>query len=66
MLITKVHALAQGYSGIRLETIERIRWHIENDVLPVVPEKGSCGCLRRSGSSCSFVFAFDRFGTGYL
>ena len=43
MLITKVHALAQGYSGIRLETIERIRWHIENDVLPVVPEKGSVG-----------------------
>jgi histidine ammonia-lyase len=35
----QVHALAQGYSGIRLETIERIRWHIENDVLPVVPEK---------------------------
>src|SRR6478735_1362747 len=43
MLITKVHALAQGYSGIRLETIERIRWHIENDVLPVAPEKGSVG-----------------------
>ena len=43
MLITKVHALAQGFSGIRLETIERILWHIENDVIPVVPEKGSVG-----------------------
>jgi histidine ammonia-lyase len=43
MLITKVHALAQGYSGVRLETIERILWHIENDVMPVVPEKGSVG-----------------------
>ncbi|HEY7161943.1 MAG TPA: aromatic amino acid ammonia-lyase, partial [Acidobacteriota bacterium] len=43
MLVTKVHALAQGYSGVRLETIERICWHIENDVLPVVPEKGSVG-----------------------
>src|SRR5436190_8417066 len=43
MLITKVHALAQGYSGIRPETIERICWHIENDVMPVVPEKGSVG-----------------------
>src|SRR3954454_587731 len=41
MLITKVHALAQGYSGIRPETIDRICWHVENDVLPVVPEKGS-------------------------
>ena len=43
MLITKVHALAQGYSGIRPETIERILWFIENDVIPVVPEKGSVG-----------------------
>ena len=43
MLITKVHALTQGYSGVRLETIERICWHIGNDVLPVVPEKGSVG-----------------------
>jgi histidine ammonia-lyase len=43
MLITKVHALAQGYSGVRLETLERILWHIENDVMPVVPEKGSVG-----------------------
>jgi histidine ammonia-lyase len=39
MLIAKVHALAQGYSGVRRETIERICWHIENDVCPVVPEK---------------------------
>ncbi len=43
MLITKVHALAQGYSGIQLATLERIIWHIENDVIPVVPEKGSVG-----------------------
>ena len=43
MLITKVHALAQGYSGVRLETLERICWHIENEVLPIVPEKGSVG-----------------------
>src|SRR6186713_718870 len=43
MMITKVHALAQGYSGIQLSTIERIIWHIENDLIPVVPEKGSVG-----------------------
>lgn len=43
MLITKVHALAQGYSGVQLQTLERIIWHIENDVIPVVPEKGSVG-----------------------
>ena len=43
MLITKVHALAQGYSGVQLQTLERIIWHIENDVIPLVPEKGSVG-----------------------
>ena len=43
MLITKVQALAQGYSGIRLLVLERIIWHIDHNVIPVVPEKGSVG-----------------------
>ncbi|MFI5155195.1 MAG: histidine ammonia-lyase [Chitinophagales bacterium] len=43
MLVTKLHSLAQGYSGIRLETLERIVWHIDNNILPIVPEKGSVG-----------------------
>lgn len=43
MLITKLHSLAKGYSGIRLETLKRILWHIEQDVIPLVPEKGSVG-----------------------
>ena len=43
MLILKVHALAQGYSGISLEVMERILWHIEKDIIPVVPEQGSVG-----------------------
>lgn len=43
MLICKVHALCQGYSGIRLEVINRILFFIENDLVPVVPEQGSVG-----------------------
>jgi histidine ammonia-lyase len=43
MLITKVHALAKGFSGVQLETLNRIIWHIDNDIIPVVPEKGSVG-----------------------
>ncbi len=43
MLVLKVHALSKGYSGIRLETVERIIWHIENDVIPKVPSQGSVG-----------------------
>lgn len=43
MLITKVQALAKGYSGVQLTTLERIVWHIDNDIIPIVPEKGSVG-----------------------
>ena len=43
MLLTKVHALAQGYSGIQTATIERILWMFENDIVPLVPAKGSVG-----------------------
>jgi len=43
MMICKVHALCQGFSGIRLDVVERIIYFIENDLLPVVPEQGSVG-----------------------
>ncbi len=43
MMICKVHALCQGYSGVRLVLIERILFFIENNLLPVVPEQGSVG-----------------------
>lgn len=43
MMICKVHALCRGFSGIRLEVIERILYCIENELLPVVPEQGSVG-----------------------
>jgi histidine ammonia-lyase len=43
MLITKVHALSQGFSGIRLDVVERMLAFIELDLIPVVPEQGSVG-----------------------
>lgn len=43
MLITKVQALSKGFSGVQLETLHRILWHINNNIIPVVPEKGSVG-----------------------
>ncbi|GAA4238129.1 histidine ammonia-lyase [Postechiella marina] len=43
MMICKVHALSQGFSGVRLELIERILYFINNNLLPVVPEQGSVG-----------------------
>ncbi len=43
MLILKVHALCQGYSGIAPATLKRLLWHIEQDIIPLVPEQGSVG-----------------------
>ncbi len=43
MLVLKVQALSKAYSGIALEVLERILWHLEAGVIPVVPEQGSVG-----------------------
>ena len=43
MLILKVHSLAFGFSGIAESTVDRILWHIENNIIPVVPSQGSVG-----------------------
>jgi histidine ammonia-lyase len=43
MMILKVHALARGYSGIEMTTLDRIIWHINEDIIPVVPSQGSVG-----------------------
>ena len=43
MLVLKGHALAQGFSGIRLETLERMLWMIAEGIAPLVPIQGSVG-----------------------
>ncbi len=43
MMILKAHSLSMGYSGVSLNLIDRICWHIDNDIVPVVPSKGSVG-----------------------
>ena len=43
MLILKAQSLSKGYSGIAEKTLDRILWHIDNNVIPVVPSQGSVG-----------------------
>ena len=43
MLILKLHALAQGYSGIQEATLDRILWMLEIGATPLVPSQGSVG-----------------------
>ncbi|NHJ20024.1 MAG: histidine ammonia-lyase [Candidatus Lokiarchaeota archaeon] len=64
MLILKLHTLCKGFSGISLEVIERIFWHIERNVIPLVPEQGSVGA---SGDLAPLAHLFlPLIGLGYL
>lgn len=64
MLILKAHALSIGYSGASLEVLDRILWHIENDIIPLVPEQGSVGA---SGDLAPLAHLFlPLIGLGFL
>lgn len=43
MLLVKLQSLAQGFSGVRPAVLEQIAFFINNDILPIIPQKGSVG-----------------------
>ncbi len=43
MLLLRAHVLALGYSGVRVEIVERMVEMLNRDLVPVVPERGSLG-----------------------
>jgi len=43
MLFLKIQSLSYGYSGVQLETVQRLVDMFNNDVLPVVYQLGSLG-----------------------
>lgn len=43
MLLLKAHALSMGFSGVQVETVERIIDFYNNDILPIVYDRGSLG-----------------------
>ena len=64
MLILKVHSLSKGYSGISPVVLERILWHIDMDIIPLVPEQGSVGA---SGDLAPLSHLFlPLIGEGYV
>jgi histidine ammonia-lyase len=64
MLILKVHTLCMGFSGISLNVIERICWHIDNNYIPLVPKQGSVGA---SGDLAPLAHLFlPLIGLGFL
>jgi histidine ammonia-lyase len=64
MLILKVHTLCKANSGVSIDLIERICWHIENDYIPLVLEQGSVGA---SGDLAPLAHLFlPIIGLGFL
>lgn len=43
MMVLKLQGLALGFSGVSLGLLERLRWHVEQDMTPRVPLQGSLG-----------------------
>jgi len=43
MLLLKIQSLSYGYSGVQLETVERLVDFYNNDILPIVYTQGSLG-----------------------
>ncbi len=43
IMLLRANCLASGYSGVSLEAIQMILDFLNNDITPVVPEKGSVG-----------------------
>ena len=64
MLLLKIQAWAQGFSGVSAPVIERLLWHLNQDMIPVVPSQGSVGA---SGDLAPLSHLFlPLIGEGYV
>ncbi|MFJ8065765.1 histidine ammonia-lyase [Psychrobacillus sp. NPDC096426] len=43
MIVLRLNALLKGFSGIRLEVLERLAYMVNNRIHPVIPQQGSLG-----------------------
>ena len=43
MMLLRINALAVGFSGIRISTVETLAEMLNKDVIPLIPSKGSLG-----------------------
>ncbi|MFF5995953.1 histidine ammonia-lyase [Lysinibacillus sp. KU-BSD001] len=69
MMVLRLNALLKGYSGIRLEVLERLEWMINEQVHPVIFQQGSLGASGDLAPLSHLVLALigegDVFHHGY-
>lgn len=64
ILQLKIHALGLGYSGVSIETLNRLIRFLELDLIPAIPSKGSVGA---SGDLAPLAhMALPLIGLGYF
>ena len=64
ILQLKIHALGLGYSGVSIETLNRLIHFLELDLIPAIPSKGSVGA---SGDLAPLAhMALPLLGLGYF
>jgi histidine ammonia-lyase len=66
MMLLRLNALAKGYSGIRLSTLELMIKMIENNIIPVIPSQGSVGSSGDLVQLSHLVLAMIGKGRVYL
>ena len=44
ILATRLSSLAQGYSGVSWELLERLVVMLNENMLPLIPKRGQCWC----------------------
>ena len=65
MFLLKAHALSLGYSGVQVATVQRMLDLFNNDILPVVYDKGSLGASGDLAPLANLFLPLIGVGDGY-
>lgn len=65
IMLLRANALAKGYSGIRLSTLETLIEMLNKDVIPAIPEKGSLGASGDLAPLAHMVLPLIGLGEAY-
>src|SRR5215213_3933834 len=64
IMLIRLNTLVKGYSGVKVDTLERLRDFLNYQIHPLVPEQGSLGA---SGDLCPLShLALPLIGEGYV
>lgn len=66
IILLRANALAKGFSGIRLETLEALLDMLNRNVIPAIPEKGSLGASGDLAPLAHMVLPMMGMGEAYF